>query len=141
MEKLKSENLMTKNYLQKDGVIHQVLSISGSVTDNEKSIKKAATIKTDKSSEYLFLDHFEPIMINSDSLKLLGFHKSGQEFSHRNLVNYYLTQEQNSKYMLWEINNTTLIGTLIREVEYVHTLQNLYKINKEVDLILKKTKK
>ena len=66
---------MIGNYLQKDGIIHQVIAISGNITDSKKGIKKAATIRTDKSSEYIFLDHFEPILLTKSIVKKVGFIK------------------------------------------------------------------
>lgn len=76
MEKLNSSDLMIGNYIQKDGTIHQILSISGSINDPKKGIKKAATVRTDKSTEYVFLDHFEPILITTKILTKLSFNKA-----------------------------------------------------------------
>lgn len=118
MEKLSSSDLMIGNYLQKDGVIHQVIAISGSITDSKKGIKKAATIRTDKSSEYMFLDHFEPILITKDNVKKLGFHK---------LITSY-TIEGAESYNIYFVEKglvrVRLIGQDINELKYIHELQN-----------------
>ncbi len=135
MEKLKSENLMTGNYLQKDGVVHQVLSISGSLTDKEKSIKKAATIRTDRSSEYMFLDHFEPILISKETIKRLGFNKL--------ITSYTLDgfEDLNLDFLENGLCSLRFNGFEISKLNYIHELQNSYNCIKRKSLSFKKTKK
>lgn len=108
---------MIGNYLQKDGIIHQIFSISGSINDPKKGIKKAATIRTDKSSEYLFLDHFEPILITKDSIKKLGFYK---------LINAYTIEGEEAYHVYFEkaLARITFIGQDITKLKYIHELQN-----------------
>lgn len=118
MEKLHSSDLMIGNYLQKDGMIHQILSISGSINDPKKGIKKAATIRTDKSTEYVFLNHFEPILITKENIKKLGFHK---------LIEAYTIEGQEAYHVYFiekGLVRIRFIGQDITELKYIHELQN-----------------
>lgn len=149
MEKLNSSDLMIGNYLQKDGVIHQVIAISGSITDSKKGIKKAATIRTDKSSEYMFLDHFEPILITKDVLKRLGFitytDKSKLIHSECNKCIVYIDKNKYFEVYLYSKKNDNTnnyyqegIDFPIDNVKFLHEVQNIYKINAKFALKLKK---
>ncbi len=137
IEKINSSDLMIGNYLQKDGVIHQVIAISGSITDSKKGIKKAATIRTDKSSEYMFLDHFEPILVTIKILNKLNFNKIGNVYRHDEVLEYSVSQLSGCFYVL-DSNEITECSHTVREVKYLHDLQNTFKINRKFVLKLKK---
>lgn len=137
MEKINSSDLMIGNYLQKDGVIHQVIAISGSITDSKKGIKKAATIRTDKSSEYMFLDHFEPILLTDKILSKLNLYKLNKSYGHTEVPEYSIVKEA-SNYVVLNENGIYEYPTRIREVKHLHSLQNIYSINKNIILKLKK---
>jgi hypothetical protein len=149
MEKLNSSDLMIGNYLQKDGVIHQIIAISGSITDSKKGIKKAATIRTDKSSEYMFLDHFEPVLLTKDILKRLGFitYTDKSKLIHSECDKFYIYIHKNKSfevYLYFKENDTSDnyyqedIDSALTEVKYLHDLQNIFKINRNFALKLKK---
>lgn len=129
MEKLNSSDLMTGNYLQKDGIIHQVTSI----VDNGNKSKASDIIKTDRTSEYVFLNHFEPILITKDNVKKLGFHK---------LITSYTIGEED--YNLDFIENglarIRINGFNITELKYIHELQNNLYWNTRKKLTFKNKK-
>lgn len=129
MEKLNSSDLMTGNYIQKDGIIHQVTSIVDN--QNKKNHKASDIIKTDKTSEYVFLNHFEPILITKDNIKKLGFHK---------LITSYSIDE--GEYNLDIITNglvkVRIHGQEITEIKYIHELQNNFYWNTRKKLIFNK---
>ena len=146
---LTSAELMIGNYLQKDGIIHQILSISGSINDSKKGIKKASTIRTNKSTEYMFLDHFEPILITKDILKRLGFitYTDKQKLIHSECDKFIIYIHKNKSfevYLYFKENDTTDnynqedVDSALTEVEYLHDLQNIFKINRKFVLKLKK---
>lgn len=133
-KKLSSSDLMIGNYLQKDEIIHQILSISGSINDPKKGIKKAATIRTNKSTEYIFLNHFEPILITKDNIKKLGFHK---------LITSYTiegTESYNVYFIEKGLVRIRFIGQDIVELKYIHELQNNFYWNTRKKLILNNKK-
>ena len=139
MEKLNSSDLMIGNYLQKDGIIHQVIAISGNITDSKKGIKKAATIRTDKSSEYIFLDHFEPILLTKSIVKKVGFIKLTQnEYIIEDFQKYILNINESGGFDLIHYNKNKDIGIKICEIKYLHLLQNILKCNHNFVLKLKK---
>ena len=129
MERLNSSDLMTGNYLQKDGIIHQVTSI----VDNGNKSKASDIIKTDRTSEYVFLNHFEPILITKDNVKKLGFHK---------LITSYTIGEED--YNLDFIENglarIRINGFNITELKYIHELQNNLYWNTRKKLTFKNKK-
>lgn len=135
MEKLKSSDLMTGNYLQKDGVIHQVTAIVDN--QNNKKYKASDIIKTDKTSEYVFLDHFEPILITTKILTKLSFNKAIKGYSHDEVSEYSISQISGCFYIS-ESNEITECSHIISEVKYLHDLQNIFKINRKFVLKLKK---
>ncbi len=89
----------------------------------------------------MFLNHFEPVLITKDILKKLGFtFLSKNKFQYEPFNKYIISINEKGNFDIALYDPLLDIGLHIRELGYVHTLQNIYKANHEVNLSFKKIK-